>query len=126
MVSRKYKQRVLIVAILGSLAQAAPVAAPGRKFYSDDPLWRDPAPREVRQVAVRKVDDIYDFLENSYVTPGREGKAAKHGPRPALDVNTAGEIPDSAWHTNRHWLRRMSAAEPERRPGKSSTPNPAA
>src|SRR5215475_4805027 len=109
MVSRK--QSILIVAILSSLAQVAPADGPGKKFYSDDPLWREPAPRAVGQVAVRKVDDIYDFLENSYVTPGREGKAAKRSPRPALDVNTLGEVPDNAWYTNRHAFHRMSIAE---------------
>ena len=122
MVSRK--QHVLIIAILGSLAQAALGEGPGKKFYSDDPLWREPAPRAVQQVAVRSVDDIYDFLENSYVTPSREGKAAKRGPRPALDVNTLGEVPDSAWYTNRHWLRRMSIAELERGPGNTTPPTP--
>jgi hypothetical protein len=120
MVSRK--QHVLIVAIFGSLVQAAPADDPGKKFYSDDPLWREPAPRAVRQVAVRKVDDIYDFLENSYVTPGRERKAAKRGPQPALDVNTLGEVPDNAWYTNRHWLRRMSIAELESGPGNTTPP----
>src|SRR6266487_2175721 len=43
MVSRK--QHILIIAILGSLAQAAAAENPGKKFYSDDPLWREPAPR---------------------------------------------------------------------------------
>ncbi len=122
MVSRK--QHVLIIAILGSLAQASAADNPGKKFYSDDPLWREPAPRDVRQVAVRKVDDIYDFLDNSFVTPGRERKAAKRGPQPALDVNTLGEVPDSAWYTNRHWLRRMSIAELERGPGNTTPPSP--
>src|SRR6185503_3002092 len=118
------KQHVLIVAILGGLAQAAPANRPEKKFYSDDPLWREPAPRTVRQVAVREVDDIYDFLENSYLTPNREGKIAKRGPRPALDVNTLGEVPDNAWYTNRHWLRRMSIAELQRGPGNTTPPNP--
>jgi hypothetical protein len=122
MVSRK--QHILIIAILGSLAQAAPVNSPGKKFYSDDPLWREPAPRAVRQVAVRKVDDIYDFLDNTFVIPGRERKAVKHGAQPALDVNTLGEVPDSPWYTNRHWLRRMSIAELERGPGNTTPPSP--
>ena len=122
MVSRK--QHVLIIAILGSLAQAAAADNPGKKFYPDDPLWREPAPRAVRQVAVRKVDDIYDFLDNSFVTPSRERKAAKSGPQPALDVNTLGEVPDSAWYTNRRWLQRMSIAELERGPGNTTPPSP--
>src|SRR5207247_9368840 len=99
------------IAILGTLAQAAAAEGTGKKFYSDDPLWREPAPRAVRQVAVREVDDIYDFLDNSFVTPGRERKAVKRGPQPALDVNTLGEIPDSTWYTNRHWRRQMAIAE---------------
>src|SRR6476659_9963813 len=121
MVSRK--QHVLMVRIilyagglaaLGMLSGPAAADEPGRKFYSDDPLWREPAPRPVRQVAVRKVDDIYDFLENTYVTPGREGKAAKHRPMRALDINTLGEVPDNSWYTNRHWLRHMSIEELQR------------
>src|SRR5882724_1395807 len=122
MVSRK--QHILIIAILGSLAQAATAENPGKKFYSDDPIWREPAPRPVRQVAVRKVDDIYDFIENSFVTPGREGKDAKRGPQRALDVNTLGELPDSAWYTNRQTPRRMSIAELERGPGNTTPPSP--
>src|SRR5215468_11666498 len=80
--------------------------APAKKFFSDDPLWRDPAPRTVQNVATRKIDDIYDFLENSYITPRREGKMAKESPRRALDINTLGEVPDGPWYTNRHASRR--------------------
>jgi hypothetical protein len=119
MVSRQ--QHVLI--LLGLLAWPAPSQDTGRKFYSDDPLWREPPPRAVSQVAVRKVDDIYDFLENSYVTPSREGKLAKRGARRALDINTLGEVPDNARYTNRHWLRRMSIPELERGPGNTSPPS---
>src|SRR5437773_9572937 len=122
MVSRK--QHILIIAILGSLAQVAPADGPGKKFYSDDPLWREPAPRAVRQVAVRKVDDIYDFLDNSFVTPSRARKAVQRGAQPALEVNTLGGVPDSAWYTNRHWLRRMSIPELERGRGNATPPSP--
>jgi hypothetical protein len=111
------------IVVLGTLSQPASAEDTGKKFYSDDPLWREPAPRAVREVAPRKVDDVYDFLENTYITPGREGKTAKRGPRPALDMNTLGEVPDSAWYTNRHGLRRMSIAELERGPGNSAPPS---
>jgi hypothetical protein len=129
MVSRK--QLVLIIrrglwaSALASLGMLRPVSAGDdvKKFYADDPLWRDPAPRSVKAVAVRKVDDIYDFVENSYVTPGREGKAAKREPRRAGDTNTLGEVPDSAWYTNRHAGRRMTIAELERGPGNATPPS---
>src|SRR3954465_1651890 len=114
MVSRK--QLALIFAVVPLAAQ--------QQFYPDDPLWIEPAPHTVKHVAVRKVDDIYDFLENSYVTPAREGKEARLSPRPAADVNTLGEVVDNAWYTNRHAFRRMSIKELERGPGNSSPPSP--
>ena len=84
---------VAAIAVAGALGQQATAAENGRKFYPDDPLLREPAPRPVSGVATRSVDHIYDFLESSYVTPRREGKIAKHAPQPALDVNTLGEVP---------------------------------
>jgi hypothetical protein len=57
------------------------------------------------------------------VTPRREGKAARQGPQPALDINTLGEIPDNAWYTNRHAFRRMSIPELQRGPGNSAPPD---
>jgi hypothetical protein len=129
MVSRKQHvlnlRRALCLAAIAGVVLAPSTAAekPGKKFYSDDPLRQEPAPRSVRQVAIRQVDDLYDFLENSYVTPGRERKAMKHGTQPALDVNTLGEVPDNAWYTNRHAFRRMSIAELQRGPGNTTPPS---
>src|SRR6185295_16834842 len=114
MVSRK--QYILMLAV-------APVFAQPR-YYEDDPLKREPVPRTVKELATRKVDDIYSFFENSYVTPRREGREARHAPLRALDVNTLGEVPDSAWYTNRHAFRPMSIAELERGPGNSAPPSP--
>ena len=85
---------------------------------------REPVPHSVKELATRKVDDIYSFFENSYVTPRREGRDARLAPQRALDVNTLGEVPDSAWYTNRHAFRHMSIAELERGPGNSSPPSP--
>jgi len=115
-----------LAAIAGAAALAPLTAAEpsGKKFYADDPLWKEPAPRPVREVATRQVDDLYDFLENSYVTPKRERKDLKRGERPALDVNTLGEVPDNAWYTNRHAFHRMSIEELQRGPGNTTPPSP--
>ena len=130
MVSRKqhvlnlrHAVRVAAVACIGAIAPAPAADNPVQKFYSDDPLWKEPAPRPVTKVATRQVDDLYDFLANSYVTPGRERKAIKGGPRPAMDVNTLGEVPNNAWYTNRHAFRRMSIAELQRGPGNTMPPS---
>jgi hypothetical protein len=111
------------IAGMGALAPATAADLTSRKFYSDDPLWKEPAPRPVSKVAIREVDDLYDFLENSYVTPGRARTTLKGGPQPALDINTVGEVPDNAWYTNRHGLRRMSIAELQRGPGNTTPPS---
>ena len=131
MVSRKQhvlKMRVALC-ITAMAAMGATIPAPAadnsvvKKFYADDPLWKEPAPRPVTKVAIRQVDDLYDFLENSYVTPGRERKTIKLGIQPAMDVNTLGEVPNNAWYTNRHGSRRMSITELERGPGNTTPPS---
>lgn len=130
MVSRKHNELVMrcalwtaAIALSGALGQQALAEGHAKKFYPDDPLWREPAPLPVHGVSTRTVDQIYDFLSNSYLTPRREGRIARRAPRPALDVNTLGEVPDSSWYTNRHALRRMSIAELKRGPGNSTPPD---
>src|SRR4051812_43910423 len=87
---------VLTLAMLGLPAVAADS---GPKFYPDDPLVREPTPRPVNQPpAARHVDDLYDFLYNSFHTPRHEHEVDKHGSHAALDANTIGDIPDSPWY----------------------------
>ena len=94
-----------------------------KRFYPDDPLLREPVPRSVKNIKARHVDETYDFLYNSFAVQHREGKATRRGPRPALDVNTLGDVPDSPWYTNRHFTRRMSIEELKRGPGNSTPPS---
>src|SRR5215831_7280884 len=122
LVSRKVLLVGLAAAALGVLGSAQSGNAP-RKFYPDDPLWREPEPRPTAKVATREINDLYDFVENRFVIPSQEGKALKQGAIPAGDVNTLGEVPDSNWYTNRHWLRRMSIAELQRGSGNTTPPD---
>src|SRR5262245_35781210 len=66
MVSRKQYtlnvRRALCMAAIAGVAALAPATASensGKKFYSDDPLWKEPAPRPVSKVATRQIDDLY-------------------------------------------------------------------
>lgn len=95
-----------------------------KRVFADDPLLQEPAPRPVQGVATRHIDDIYDFLYNSFATPRNAAKTTRGGPRPALDVNTLGDVPDGAWYTRRHYYRRMSIDELKRGPGNSTPPSP--
>jgi hypothetical protein len=120
MVSRE--QRLVIT--LAMLALPAFAQQNPKTFYPDDPLWREPAPRPVKQVEKREVDDLYDFLLNSFVVPRREEKLLRHGARKALDANTLGEVPDGAWYTNRQRECRMTIEELKRGPGNTTPPSP--
>ena len=78
--------------------------APARKFYDDDPLEREPAPRSAANAARRKISDYYDFFEQSFVPPGEKHQKGK--PIPAQAVNTLGEAMDGAWYTRRTTMSR--------------------
>lgn len=104
-------------------AQQALIPAGAPRFRSDDPLRSELPPRNVTTAKLRKVDDIYDFAFHSFVTPARIAAEKENGgSRPAQDINTLGEVPDGAWYTNRHWLRRLSLDELKQGPGNSTPP----
>ena len=111
---------VTIISLATPVIGASGVPTGPKKFYVDDPLLREPAPRAVGKVATRQVDDIYEFLANSYVTPRREGKEAQRDPHRASNINPLGEVPDSPWYTNRHYFHRMTIEELQRGPGRSN------
>ena len=69
---------------------------PPLRFYSDDPIWRDPESQDASKVTqLKKVSDQYDLVENSFLGAGDKTE------RRAVNVNTVDEVPDSSWFTNR-------------------------
>jgi hypothetical protein len=84
-------------------------AAPAKKFYDDDPLEREPKPRDASNAARRKISDYYDFFQQSFASPGERNLRGKT--IPAQAVNTLGEPMDGAWWTRRHYYRPMSIEE---------------
>jgi len=74
-----------------SLEQSAPDA---RRFYADDPLWRDDDMRSIPPPAEHDLSKSYEFVANTFGDTARSFG-------PALNVNTLGEVPDSSWFTNR-------------------------
>ena len=67
----------------------------GQVFRSDDPLKIDNDTKRIAKPLRRKINDYYDFLENTFLKPG-DRKSVR-----AVNVNTLGEVPDSSWFTNR-------------------------
>ncbi len=65
------------------------------RFFSDDPIMRDPETEDASKALPIEVSDQYDLMENSFLGPG------EHADQRALNVNTIDEVPDSSWFTNR-------------------------
>lgn len=91
-----------------------------RKFYDDDPIQKDPSPLPVGKVKARELSNAYDFLQNTFSTPGE--KQNKKRPIYAQGVNTLGEVPDSSWFHNRNNKTPMSVAEAVRGPAQGNQP----
>jgi hypothetical protein len=75
------------------LGFAASTATP--KFFSDDPIAREPDPGDASQVQPFPIHLSWDLLSSLI---GRQGDRTPHR---AQDVNTVDEVPDSSWFTNR-------------------------
>lgn len=93
-----------------------------QKFFADDPIQSWPSPANVETVKPRRINEYYDFFQNSLFHPGELQK--KTGSLiPARAVNTLGEVPDNEWYTNRHYRRRMTIDELVRGPGNTAPPS---
>ncbi len=90
--------RSITAAVLIGVAALAADGSRGAtpRFFSDDPLAREPETQDASQAESRDTDLFYDFIYNSFVTPRRGREAVRAG-----NVNTADEVPDSSWYTNR-------------------------
>ena len=74
---------------------AAGAQATGRKFYSDDPIARDPESQDASRTQALEVSNQYDLIENSFLGAGERVD------RRAVNLNTIDEVPDSSWFVNR-------------------------
>ncbi|MDR0842953.1 MAG: hypothetical protein LBP68_06000 [Acidobacteriota bacterium] len=111
---------IATIAIAATLLLAGMVfgqAAQSPKFYPDDPVDADPKPVAVGDIPKVDIYNLYDYFYQT-VRAGRQTSATAQG------INTLGEVPDSAWFTNRHGSRRMTRDELQRGPGDGNAPQP--
>jgi hypothetical protein len=116
MTHRSLKQ-VLAVAAVAVAVQT--VGAQRVKFYSDDPLQREPETQDATKVAEWEIGLSPDLLENLFSVRGDTRTNIK-----AQNINTIDEVPDSSWFTNRIYSRSMSADEIGKGPNESEPPAP--
>jgi hypothetical protein len=108
------------LAVLASalLLHATPRGATPR-FYSDDPLQREPETQNASKVQPWEIDLFWDLAENLFGRPGDPAAGVK-----AQNVNTIDEVPDSSWFTNRIGTRPLSIDEVVRGPLTGQGPAP--
>ncbi len=109
--------RLCFLSAVAGLLLTGISASQAIKFYPDDPLQADPKPVSVGEIKRAPVFEMYDYLYQS-------SRPAPQNPVPAMGINTIGEVPDSAWFTNRHGRTPMTRAELQRGPGNENAPQP--
>ena len=92
------------------LQTASPRGATVR-FYSDDPLTREPETQDASKVQEWEIDLFWDLALNLFSKPGDPVTGVK-----ARNVSTVDEVPDSNWFTNRIGTRALSTEEAVRGP----------
>src|SRR5688572_32513494 len=70
--------------------------AQNRRFFPDDPIWREPITQDVKNATRYEPDLAYQTLENLFWRPGDKvlGQRAKN-------INTVDEVPDGPYFVNR-------------------------
>jgi hypothetical protein len=105
---------VALAAASASLLVAQERKAP--KFYSDDPISRVVDTQDASKVEERELALYYDAIINLAARPGDSSVER------AASVNTADEVPDSAWFVNRAGSRPLTAEDVMRGPSDDRGP----
>jgi len=67
-----------------------------RRFYPDDPIWREPITQDVKNANRYEPDLAYQTLENLFWRPGDRVTGQR-----ARNINTVDEVPDGPFFVNR-------------------------
>lgn len=102
-----------------ALAAVFSAGATDQQFYSDDPVSRIVDSQDATGVRERKINVVYDTLENSFSRPGDSTPNVR-----AQNVNTIDEVPDSNWFTNRLGVRPVTVDELVKGSGTGRGPAP--
>ena len=116
--------RIKILSLVSLLSLVAlgglgPAGAASPRFYSDDPIAREPAPQDASVAAFNEQDMLYELTYNSFALPRRKPSGLR-----AQNINTIDEVPDSSWFTNRIGARPVTVDEAVRGPNVGEPPDP--
>jgi hypothetical protein len=101
------RAHILFLTLLAGCLTGAVAGEGGPKFRADDPLWDDPDDLPSPLPEARRIPQLWDFIENTFLTRPQEGVE----PLPAENANTVGGVPSSSWFVNRMGVRRLTARQ---------------
>jgi len=88
--------RRLTLSLLAAVVLTWTVSAQTRRFFPDDPIWREPISQDVKNANRYEPDLAYQTVENLFWRPG-DGDIGQR----AKNINTVDEVPDGAFFVNR-------------------------
>src|SRR6188508_2446777 len=96
-----------LVVLAGAIGMFATIATTqGPRFYSDDPLTREPESQDASKAAPYDPSEMYELVHNLFITSGYKPSGER-----AKNLNTIDEVPDSSWFTNRVGARTVTIEE---------------
>ena len=97
-------KKLAIITTVALLASTLGAQQP--KFFRDDPLQREPDTQDASKVQRWEIPLTPDLLSNMFGEPGDLTTNVR-----AQNINTADEVPDSNWFTNRIYSRPVTVDE---------------
>ena len=110
---------LISVVSIAAIAGFSSVTATSPRFYSDDPLLREPEPQDAGGAAPSYLDLMYELTYNLFALPRHKPSGVR-----AQNINTIDEVPDSSWFTNRIGTRALTIDEIVRGPNVGPPPDP--
>jgi hypothetical protein len=108
-----------LVTILAWLALSSQAAGNGPRFYSDDPMAREPETQDASGAQPVDVGLMFELSYNLFVTANHVASNTR-----AQNVNTIDDVPDSSWFTNRIGAEGLTEAQIARGPAVGPPPAP--
>jgi hypothetical protein len=111
-------RRAAAVIVLIATACLA-LGAQTRRFFPDDPIWREPMTQNVKDASRYEPDLTYQTLENLFWRPGDREVGQR-----AQNINTVDEVPDGPYFENRAGRTPLTPAIVARAANTSNGPAP--
>jgi len=108
---------LMFVAAIWALGSVAATTSP--RFYTDDPIAREPGSQDASGAARSDMADLYEMVINLLDHPGYKPSGLR-----ARNLNTIDEVPDSGWFTNRIGVTPLTIDEIVRGPNVGAPPDP--